>query len=288
MSSGTVEQLVRLNGCMVTPSAEDQRNSQDRGYEVENVCFSFENTQALQDLTINLPTGKFYGLVGPNGCGKTTFLDLLVGYKKPEQGTVRFCGDKIDNFKQRDLSRRVALVPQDFSINFAFTVEEIVLMGRHPYINRFGSPTTHDWQLVEDAMTTIGISHFRKRYVNELSGGEKQRVVVARALAQDTPVLLFDEATSNLDIQYTLQIFNMAHRLVKEKERTVIAVIHNLNLAAAYCDEILFMKGGQLIKHGPVSEVMEPEIIHEVFGVESKVSLDLFNQTRQVSFKYRS
>lgn len=288
MSSETAQPLIRSNGCLDVLSAEDRKTFSNRGYEVENVCFSYENTRAVQDLTINLPTGRFYGIVGPNGCGKTTFLDLLVGCKNPEKGTVRLCGEKIGTFKRRDLARRVALVPQDFTINFAFTVEEIVLMGRHPYINRFGSPTTHDRQLVEEAMTTIGISHFRKRYVNELSGGEKQRVVVARALAQNTPVLLFDEATSNLDIQYTLQIFNMAHRLVKEEGRTVIAVIHNLNLAAAYCDEILFMKAGKLIKHGSVSEVMEPEIIHQVFGVESEVRLDSFNRTTQVSFKYRS
>ncbi len=268
--------------------AKEKRNQENSGYVISNAGYAYESNQALQDLNATLPTGKFYGVVGPNGCGKTTFLDLLVGSKDPNQGTVSFCGKNLNEFRRRDLARQVALVPQDFAISFAFTVEEIVLMGRHPYIKRFGSPMTRDWKLVEDAMDTIGINQFKKRYVNELSGGEKQRVVVARALAQDTPVLLFDEATSNLDIKYTLQIFNVAHNLVKQEGRTVIAVIHNLNLAAAYCDEILFMNKGKLVQHGPVSEVMTPEIIRAVFGVQSKVRLDPFNKSQQVSFKYWS
>lgn len=258
----------------------------NNGYRVSDAAFAYDGIPALQDLEIDLPPGVFYGLVGPNGCGKTTFLDLLVGNKKPDAGTVFFNATELSRFRRRDLARRVALVPQDFAIGFPFTVEEIVLMGRHPYINRFASPAPRDWQLVEDAMTAIGISQYRTRHVNELSGGEKQRVVVARALAQDTPVLLFDEATSNLDVKYTLQIFNLARTLVKKQGRTVIAVMHNLNLAAAYCDEILFMKNGRILQHGPVSEVMEPGIIAEVFGVESEVRIDPFNHAPQVSFRY--
>ena len=256
------------------------------GYAIHNVSYRYGETSALNNISLALPTGKFYGLVGPNGCGKTTFLDLLVGSKEPESGSVSFNGQQLSAFKRRDLARQIALVPQDFAIGFSFTVEEVVLMGRHPYINRFASPSAEDWDLIEEAMATIGISHYRKRYVNELSGGEKQRAVVARALAQDTPVLIFDEATSNLDIQYTLQIFNVVRKLVQEKGRTVIAVIHNLNLAAAYCDEILFMKEGRLLQHGPIEEVMKPAIIKEVFDVDSEIRLDPFSQARQVSFRY--
>lgn len=260
----------------------------NKGYELSDLYFSYNGDQVLHGLNIDLPSGRFYGLVGPNGCGKTTFLDILAGSRRPDSGRVSFAGKRLDEYRRRDLARQVALVPQDFSISFAFTVEEVVMMGRHPYLKRFSQPSVNDFHLVEQAMSTIGIIPFSNRFVNELSGGEKQRVVVARALAQNTPVLLFDEATSNLDVQYTLKIFNVARRLVKDEGRTVIAVIHNLNLAAAYCDEILFMKKGRILNHGPVSHVMEPEIIKEVFGVESQVRQDSFSNTCQISFKYWS
>ncbi len=258
----------------------------NQGYQLRDASYSYGTTPALSDITLDIAPGRFYGVLGPNGCGKTTFLDLLIGAKEADSGTVQFNGLPLASYRRRDLARRVSLVPQDFAIGFAFTVAEVVMMGRHPYIQRFAAPSAKDWQLVDGAMATIGIDHFGSRYVNELSGGEKQRVAVARALAQDTPVLLFDEATASLDVQYTLQIFNVAKRLVKDEGRTVIAVIHNLNLAAAYCDEIIFMKEGRLMRQGSVSEVMEPGVINEVFGVESEVKFDSFSQTKQISFKY--
>ena len=258
------------------------------GYKVTGAGFAYDGHPALRDINLALAPGRFYGLVGPNGCGKTTLLDLLTGNKAPDYGTVCYGRTPVVDLPRRELARQVALVPQDFGIGFAFTVEEVVLMGRHPYIKRFGAPSAEDHRLVAEAMELIGIDHFRHRYVNELSGGEKQRVVVARALAQDTPVILFDEATSNLDVQYTLQIFNVARKLVRDQGRTVIAVIHNLNLAAAYCDEVIFMKKGHIISHGPTDQVMVAETIKDVFGVESRVQLDPFSNTQQISFKYWS
>ncbi|HIJ89935.1 MAG: ABC transporter ATP-binding protein [Desulfobulbaceae bacterium] len=258
------------------------------GFVLAGVGFSYGTTPALVDLDIALKPGKFYGIVGPNGCGKTTFLDLLTGCKNPGQGSVSFMDRPVADYRRRDLARLVALVPQDFAIDFAFTVQEAVLMGRHPHIGRFASPAAEDWRQVEAAMSAIGISHFKDRFVNELSGGEKQRVVVARALAQDTQYLLFDEATSSLDVQYTMQIFNVTRNLVREEGRTVIAVIHNLNLAAAYCDEIIFMQGGKVAASGPTDTVLEATMIQKVFGVESRVAFDDFSNTQQISFRYWS
>lgn len=256
------------------------------GFRLAGVTFAYDGYTAIQDLDISLAPGRFYGLVGPNGCGKTTLLDLLTGSKSPGQGRITFQGRPLSRYRRRDFARQVALVPQDFAIGFAFTVEEVVLMGRHPYIRRFGAPGSEDFDLVNRAMEQIGISHLRDRYVNELSGGEKQRVVVARALAQDTPFLLFDEATSNLDIKYTLQIFKVVRDLVRDNQRTVVAVMHNLNLAGAYSDEIVFMKEGRVAGSGPTSEVLEPGMIREVFAVESRVARDSFSGAPQVSFRY--
>ncbi len=255
-------------------------------YNLEDISYSYGETLALQDFSLSLSKGKFYGIVGPNGCGKSTFLDLLVGSKEPASGNLLFHGEPLNTYKKRALARQVALVPQNFSIGFDYSVEEVVLMGRHPYIHRFASPAAEDWQRVQDAMGLIGITHFAKRSIMELSGGEKQRVIVARALAQDTPVLLFDEATSNLDIQYSLQIFNKVRALVDNEGRTVIAVIHNLNFAAAYCDEVIFMKDGRVSQNGSVDEVMNATTIAEVFAVTSEVRFDSFSQTNQVSYRY--
>lgn len=255
------------------------------GFVLKNATFAYDNKPAVSDVSLQLPLGKLYGLVGPNGCGKSTLLDLLIGNRQPQAGGVSFQGRPLDDYSRRELACEVALVPQDFGISFAFTVLEVVLMGRHPYIPRFGVPSATDYDSVARAMAELGISDFKDRYVPELSGGEKQRVVVARSLAQDTSVLLLDEATSNLDIQHTLEIFQVCRRRVAEG-RTVIAVVHNLNLAAAYCDELVFMKDGAIHCAGPKDEVLTAENIRAVFGVEAQVSFDEFSGVKQVSFRY--
>ncbi len=260
--------------------------SSDVLYTISDVCFAYTATPVLRDLSLSLSPGKFYGIVGPNGCGKTTFLDLLTGCRRALSGSVDYKNKPIESYNKQDLARQLALVPQEFDTGFGFTVEEIVLMGRHPHIKRFSAPSREDWQWVDRAMEYIGIIDLRDRYTNTLSGGQKQRAVVARALAQNTEVLLFDEATSSLDVKYTLQIFNIGRQLVRDEGRTVIAVIHNLNLAAAYCDEIVFMKEGQIVHYGPTEETMTAATIKEVFDVRARVALDPFNQTHQVSFQY--
>ncbi len=256
------------------------------GFVLEDVNFAYGEKAAVCNVSLQLPLGRLYGLVGPNGCGKSTLLDLLIANQQPQRGGVKYQGRPLDGFSRRELACEVALVPQDFGISLAFTVLEAVLMGRHPYIPRFGAPSGEDYKHATVAMNELGIGDFKNRYVPELSGGEKQRVVVARALAQDTNVLLLDEATSNLDIQHTLEIFKVCRKRVAEEGRTVIAVVHNLNLAAAYCDELVFMKEGAIHCAGPTEETLTAENIRAVFGVDARVEFDDFCGTRQVSFKY--
>lgn len=259
--------------------------AEQSGFLLEDVHFAYGEKAALSGIDLTLPPGRFYGLVGPNGCGKTTLLDVLMANRQPEGGRVRLNGERVGAQGRRLLARQVALVPQDFAIPFAFTVLEVVLMGRHPYLPRFGTPTAADLEIAESAMAALGIAELRERSVIELSGGEKQRVVVARALAQETPILLLDEATSNLDIRHTLEIFQVARERVRQG-RTVIAVVHNLNLAAAYCDEIVFLNQGRVAAAGPTATTLTSATIAEVFGVESRVAADDFSGALQVSFRY--
>jgi len=255
------------------------------GFSLQKVSYSYGDTSAIKDIDLTLVPGKFYGIVGPNGCGKTTLIDLLTGNKKPDKGNIFFMGKEISSCSRKHLALHLALVPQEYSINFAFSVKEVVMMGRHPYLSRFGNPSRNDLEQVDAAMARIGIRHLKDRYVNELSGGEKQRVAVARALAQQTPVLLLDEATSNLDIRYTLQILHALQTQVHVHAKTVIAVMHNLNIAASFCDEILLMRDGQVIKKGVTREILCPENIQLVFDVESAVRFDEFSGSLQISFK---
>ncbi len=255
-------------------------------FTLKNVSFSYDRKPAIADFTTAFSSGKFYGVVGPNGSGKTTLLDLLLGEKKPDVGKVFYREKPLNQYRKRTLAKEMALVPQEFQIHFGFTVEEAVLMGRHPYIPRFHAPAKEDFEIARAAMEILDVNHLAERLVTGLSGGEKQRVVAARALAQETRVLLLDEATSNLDIQHTLSILQIAGKIVREQGKTIIAVLHNLNLAGAYCDRLIFLKNGRLHTSGTVEQTLLPENIKEVFGVECQVAQDPYSGVPQVSYRY--
>jgi iron complex transport system ATP-binding protein len=254
-------------------------------FELDDITFYFSDKKVIDDFSISLEPAKFYGIIGPNGSGKTTLLDLLAGHRQPTRGKIHYRGRRLSSYSRLQLSKEIALVPQNFYINFPFTVQEIVMMGRYPHIARFGAPSADDWQVVRDVMDRSQIADFADRYVTELSGGERQRVVFARALAQDTPVLILDEATSNLDINYSLSLLNLAAGGVQSDAKTVIAVLQDINLAAAYCNDLIFMSQGQIVKHGPVSKILNPAIIASVFKVDSNVYYDNYSDSLKVVFR---
>jgi iron complex transport system ATP-binding protein len=256
------------------------------GFEIDRLGFSFAEKRVLADVTLGLETGAFYGIVGPNGCGKTTLVDLLCRFRHPQSGEIRFKGKTLGMYSRRELARQIALVPQNFYINFPFTVRDVVTMGRYPYIPRFSGPSRQDAELVARVMAEAGIAAMAGRFVTELSGGERQRVVFARALAQDTPVLILDEATSNLDIGQAIRLLGLAARRVRQQGRTVVAIFQDINQAAAYCDRLIFMSGGTIAAAGPTAEVLNPEIIRGVFGVESRVYHDGDTGSARVAFKF--
>ncbi len=240
-------------------------------FEISKGSFSYGNITILANLEFSLKKGIFYGLIGPNGSGKSTLIDLLMGTRKFSTGTITLNSKPINRYSRHELALHLALVPQDISIGFEYSVYDIVLMGRHPHIPRFSQPSTTDLTIVDHALQLLDVAHLKDRLITRLSGGEKQRVIVARALAQQTDVLMLDEATSNLDIEHTIQIMRVLKERVHNSENTIIAAIHDLNLAAAFCDELLVLHNQTLHTIGPVNSVLTVDLLKTVFSVNGKI-----------------
>ncbi|QTA81255.1 putative ABC transporter, ATP-binding protein [Desulfonema limicola] len=255
------------------------------GFKVEHISFSYQERKVVKDISLDIEPGFFYGILGPNGCGKSTLIDLLMGHLGPESGAVNYQGKNVRTFSRAELACELALVPQNFYINFPFTAREIVLMGRYPHMPRFSPPSSHDFKIVDDIMEKTGTSGFKNRYMTEMSGGERQRIVFARALAQETPVLLLDEATSNLDIKHTLTMMDIVAQEIKNKGKTAVAVIQDINLAAAYCQRLIIIKQGSIAAFGNTDKVLTADNIKKVFNVDSHIYFDSYSNSIKVSFK---
>ncbi len=240
-------------------------------FQIHNGSFSYGKIEVLQNLELTIQEGKFYGLIGPNGSGKSTLIDLLIATHHLQEGSITYDSRPINSYSRRELAQHLALVPQSINVGFDFTVFEIVLMGRHPHIPRFSQPTQNDIQLVNEALNLLDIEHLKDRSVINLSGGEKQRVIVARALAQNTDVLILDEATSNLDIEHSLKIMRVLKDMVENKGTTIISAIHDLNLAAAFCDELIVLKNKTIFATGSVKTILTQKLLQEVFSVKATI-----------------
>ncbi|MGE4423371.1 MAG: ABC transporter ATP-binding protein [Pseudodesulfovibrio sp.] len=239
-------------------------------FVLRDLGFAYGETPVLEHLDLTLDPGMVHGVVGPNGSGKSTLLGLLAGLLAPGSGTARLNGEDVSACPPARLARLCALVSQDQTLRFPFTVAETVLMGRHPHIPRFSRPAPHDRERVEQALAAMDLTGLRHRAVADLSGGERQRTAVARGLAQDTPALLLDEPTSAMDIRHAMAAMDELARLARAG-RTVVAVLHDLNLAARYCDNLVMLDKGAVHAYGNVSRTLTPDNIHAVFGVRAAV-----------------
>ncbi len=252
---------------------------------ISDASFSYAGETVINKISQGIRKGVFYGISGPNGCGKTTLLDLIVGHKKLNSGSIHYMGKPIKKISKSELARHVALVSQNFYINFPYTVMDVVMMGRYPYIPRFAAPSETDFKVVEKVMEITEVARFQNHLITELSGGERQRTVFARALAQDTDVLLLDEATSNLDISHTITLLDIVRTRVRKNDLTVISVFQDINLAAIYCDEIIFMKNGKIVAAGLTDEIMDATLLEKVFHVQSEIRFEPRYQAKQAIFK---
>jgi len=254
-------------------------------FELRGVGFAYGPQTVLEGVDLSLAPGCLHGVVGPNGSGKTTLLDLMAGLRPPQSGRVLFLGRPLGDYSGRELARRLALVPQEFAINFPFTVREVVMMGRHPHLRRFASPGPEDLAAVERALGETELGGLAHKPVTALSGGEKQRVVLARALAQQAPVILLDEPTSNLDVNHSLALMAVVQRRVRGEGCTAVVVMHDLNLAAVFCDRLIMLSGGRVFACGPTEEVLTADRLAAVFSVQAQVRQDQYAGGPQVVFR---
>lgn len=250
--------------------------------EISDLSVSFGDTEVFESLSTDIPEGSFLGLVGPNGAGKSTLLRTLSGAVTPDSGTVSIDGVDVEARTSREHSRLVSVVSQDTSLAFSFEVRHFVEMGRTPYRSRFAPPDEVDRARVDRALDRTNTTQFETRSVDELSGGERQRVVLARALAQNTPVILLDEPTASLDVNHQVEILSLVADLAASG-KTVVAAIHDLDLAARFCDELLVLAGGSCIDRGPPADVLAAETIDSAFGATSVISSNPVTWTPSVT-----
>ena len=236
----------------------------------QDVSWSVDKRAILDGLGLDVRRGEFAGIVGPNGSGKSTFLRTVYRVLKPDAGLISLDGDSVWRLSTRDAARRTAAVLQETPGDFEFTAEEMVFMGRTPHKGVLDRETDEDRSIVSDALARVGMTDFAGRAFSTLSGGEKQRVLIARALAQHARFMVLDEPTNHLDIRYQLEILE----LVKSLGVTTLAALHDLNLAATYCDRIFAIQGGRVVASGTPEEVLTPDMLRRVFGVGANVQLD--------------
>lgn len=235
---------------------------------VDNLHAGYNGAEILKGVTLGLDEGGFVGVIGPNGSGKTTLLRSMSRTLAPLSGSVTLDGRDIYSTPAREFARRVAVVPQDVYVAFDFSVLEIALMGRSPRMGRFAVESGRDVSIAMDALRRTGTDHLKDRPMNALSGGERQRVMVARALAQEPEVLLLDEPTSHLDISFQFEIMDLVKGLNREHKLTVLAVLHDLNLASQYCDRLVMIGKGSIQAEGGPDDVITAANIRRVYGAE--------------------
>lgn len=241
-------------------------NSSKNIISVRSLSFSYYRERVLNNINFDVGEGNFISILGPNGVGKSTLVNLITGVIGGYEGEIKIGGQNIGKLGSQDIAKMVGVVPQYTSPGFNFTVAEMVMMGRFTYISRFEGERKKDLDKVNEAMEKTRILPFAKRKFNELSGGEKQRVIIAQALAQDSPVLILDEPTSHLDINFQIEFMNIFRQLNERENKTIIGIFHDINLAIQNSREIMLLKEGSIFDCGRVASVISRENIKSVFG----------------------
>ena len=255
--------------------------------EINNLDFTYDKQAADESFHLSVPSwkvekGSFFSIVGPNGCGKSTLLKLITGLLTPNKGSIIVAGNNIEKINKRDYSKIIAYVPQSVVTIFPFSVYEIVMMGRTPYMNLMGFEKDEDRRLVNEALDLMKLNDLRKKGINEISGGEAQRVFIARSIAQQADIILLDEPSSHLDLHHQLKIFDMLLHLCEDKGLTIVAVSHDLNLVGIYSKEVIFMNDGTIAIDGDKRSIFTKENIKKIFSVDAEVKFSDKNNNANV------
>jgi iron complex transport system ATP-binding protein len=237
------------------------------------LTLGYDGEPVVREVNFTLARGQFLGLVGPNGSGKSTVVRALSRVLPPLRGQVLLDGVDVQRMRARELARRLAVVRQEAAVGFDFTVREVVLMGRAPHLSRFGLERSRDYEIAEECMALTTTAAFADRPITSLSGGERQRCMIARALAQEPGVLLLDEPTAHLDINHQIEILDLARRLTSQRSLATMVVLHDLNLASQYCDQLILLADGRVMAHGSPREVVDEGHIRAAYGADVQVRL---------------
>ncbi len=251
---------------------------------LHDITFSYKELPLFRELNVEFPKGEFISILGPNGSGKTTLIRHLIGALSPGHGTLSFEGRQAGSFSRKEMAKQISYVPQSGRIEWEFTLFECVAMGRYAHRTRLSSLTGHDTDAILESIESLGLSHLKHRLVTELSGGEYQRMLIARALAQESGIIALDEPVSHLDIHHQVEILSLLKNLTRDKGATVITVLHDLNAASAFSDEIILLDRGKLVAQGNVKDVLTKERIEQVY----KVSVDIIRDRENNSFQFIS
>lgn len=235
--------------------------------EVENLKFGYGKQLVLNGVSFNVKKGEFISIIGPNGSGKSTLLKILNNLYNPCEGKIFIDGNDIKSFKKRDLAKKMGLVLQDTNIDYEFTVEDIVLMGRHPHKGRWEKEDANDYKIVNESLEMTDTTYLKDRIITEVSGGERQRVMIAKALAQKPSIILLDEPTSHLDINHQVEILKLLKRMNKENGTTIILVIHDINLGIRYSDKVILLNEGKIVEMGDAEKVITKENVEMTYNI---------------------
>lgn len=241
---------------------------------VNDLRFSYSKKEILKGVSFKAERGEVVGILGQNGCGKTTLLRCINASLTPSSGNIVLDGEDVKSLSKKEIARKMAFVTQTTNITFPFTVYETVMMGRYPRIGSIDTETDRDINIVYNAMKDTGTLQFADRGINELSGGERRRVLIARALTQEPEVLLLDEPTLHLDINHQFDLMELINKLAKEKKLLILIVTHDIILASRYCDKMILVENGKIHQMGKTADVASPGNFREIFEIDSEISQD--------------